>query len=520
MTLRDRFRAWLGITTAPAATPARSPMNISSTALAFAGPPEKINPFQLPTPAKGVLPPGNKGMAADSQITSAFANAMVGIWGEGLQFYGYPYLAELTQRPEYRRPSETIAMEMTRKWIKFVTSGEEDAPASDAPIVEAVVKITQKSKDAKLKKLDDAFKRLKIREAFRRGAEQDGFFGRSHIYIDTGDTDNRPELETPLIIDKRKIRKGGLKRLQNVEPMWAYPSAYNSSDPLRPDYFTPTSWWVMGKQIHSSRLIRFCAREVPDILKPAYSFGGLSLSQILKPYVDNWLQTRQSVNGMIHTYSTMVLKTNMAAVLQGGGADSLVSRAQLYNLTRDNRGLQMVDKETEEVENISAPLTDLPLLQAQSQEHMAAVTGIPITILLGITPSGLNASSEGEIRTFYAWIEDMQEAIFRDPLQRLLEIVQISEFGEIDPNIGFEFEPLWASSEVEEADIDDKKSQTAERYVNMGAVAPEEVRKVLVNAPESPYAGLDVDDVPDPPAPEPDPFGNGDAPSGNEGNDE
>ncbi|MGF6605041.1 hypothetical protein P3T23_009802, partial [Paraburkholderia sp. GAS448] len=48
------------------------------------------------------------------------------------------------------------------------------------------------------------------------------------------------------------------------------------------------------------------------MLKPAYAFGCLSLSQIAKPYVDNWLRTRQSVSDLLHSFSTMVLKTNLA----------------------------------------------------------------------------------------------------------------------------------------------------------------------------------------------------------------
>ncbi|AQH01672.1 hypothetical protein A9R05_23080 [Burkholderia sp. KK1] len=70
--------------------------------------------------------------------------------------------------------------------------------------------------------------------------------------------------------------------------------------------------------------------------------------------------------------------------------------------------------------NVSAPLGSLDRLQAQSLEHMAAVTGIPLIVMLGITPSGLNATSEGELRTFYAWIEAQQEALFIAPLSRLL----------------------------------------------------------------------------------------------------
>jgi hypothetical protein len=51
----------------------------------------------------------------------------------------------------------------------------------------------------------------------------------------------------------------------------------------------------MGTEVHASRMPAFVGHPVPDMLKPAYSFGGLSLSQMAKPYVDIWLQTRESV---------------------------------------------------------------------------------------------------------------------------------------------------------------------------------------------------------------------------------
>ena len=40
----------------------------------------------------------------------------------------------------------------------------------------------------------------------------------------------------------------------------------------------------MGRQVHTSRILTFIGRPVPDLLKPAYSFGGLSLVQL--GYVD------------------------------------------------------------------------------------------------------------------------------------------------------------------------------------------------------------------------------------------
>ena len=58
---------------------------------------------------------------------------------------------------------------------------------------------------------------------------------------------------------------------------------------------------------------------------------------------------------------------------------------------------------------MSAPLGTLDALQAQSQEQLASVSGIPLVELLGITPAGLNASSEGELKAYYGRIHDDQE---------------------------------------------------------------------------------------------------------------
>ena len=481
---------------------AKPPMRIRAGVVETMGPTTiACTPFRAPSAAPGVVPKADK-LALDSAMNATFGYAGSDAFSEGLSFMGYPYLAELTQRAEYRRPSEILAKEMTRKWIRLQATGDED-------------------KADKLREIEAEFKRLGVQDAFRRAAEQDGFFGRSQIYIDTGAGDQPQELRLPLSVSKAKIAKGSLRGLIVIEPIWTYPNTYNSTNPLRDDFFKPSIWVVMSQQIHASRLLTFVSRDVPDLLKPAYAFGGLSLSQIAKPYVDNWLRTRQSVSDALHAFSVMVLKTNMAGVLNAGSAADMTLRAQLFNQTRDNRGLMMVDKDTEDLENVTMPLGGLDKLQAQAQEQMAAVTGIPLVVLLGITPSGLNASSEGELQSFYAWIESQQSTLFGPPLSKLLAIVQLSLYGEIDPEIGFVFEPLRVMSEKEIAEVRKTEAETDAALITAGIVDPTEARARLAAQEDSAYASLDLDKVIEAPAqggeggaPGGDPFGGGDDPSG------
>lgn len=66
-------------------------------------------------------------------------------------------------------------------------------------------------------------------------------------------------------------------------------------------------------------MIDLISRPVPDMLKPAYNFGGLSLVQIAEPYVNNWLRTRDSVGDMLHSFSLSGIMTDMSQALTGKG---------------------------------------------------------------------------------------------------------------------------------------------------------------------------------------------------------
>src|SRR5258708_29156646 len=107
---------------------------------------------------------------------------------------------------------------------------------------------------------------------------------------------------------------------------------------------------------------------------------------------------------------------------------------------------------------------------------MAAVSGIPIVNLLGIQPTGLNASDEGGIRMFYDWILASQERRIRPNLTTIIDLVQISEFGQVDQEITFMFEPLMQLDEKGAAEVREIEARTAVSYVDSGVLDPAEVR--------------------------------------------
>jgi uncharacterized protein len=450
--------------------------------------------LKLPRPYPGVLPAGAPTLAQDGQISAVYNfGEQAGGW-EGYGFMGYAMLAELAQIPEFRKPSEILANEMTRKWVKLISTSDSD-------------------KTEKLKDLEDEFERLGVQEAFRQAFEGDNFFGRMQIFpVIKGFEGDL--LKTPLDI-KANVERDSLVALRVIEPIWTYPNDYNSVDPTAANFYKPQSWFVLSQQIHASRMLTVVSRPVPDILKPAYLFGGVSLTQLLHPYVENWRRTRQSVSNITHNFSTPVLKTDLGKLTEPGGAQLLFNRIDVFNNARDNQGAMVVDNEKEDFVNVSAPLSGLDKLQAQAQEQMAAIAGIPLVKLFGITPSGLNASSDGEIRSLYDTIESTQERIGTPHLRRLLDLIQMSKFGMIDSDIGFVWEPLWSLDEKGLAEVRKINAETDCAYADHGILDPLEIRLTVAAEENSRYASINVDELPVAPEQEgerDDEDDNGDAP--------
>ena len=453
----------------------------------IAPPPPK---FYSPSVVPGTVP-NNVRMAMDSVNIDVYryANSQNNFCNVSA-FVGYPVLAQLTQISEYRQLSEKTAMAMTRgNWMEFKSKSGGD-------------------KSEYISKLQTQFERFKIKELFAEAAKLDGQFGACKLFVDLGEQGAKDpaELDTPLILDKAKLLKK-LRKFKIVEPMYSYPVDYTADNPLMDTFYNPRAWYVMGLRVHSTRLLSFVGRPVPDMLKPAYNFGGISLSQLSMETVENWLKTRKSVNRIISNFSTTALRTNMADVLSGDCGDDLLNRAQLFNDVRDNQGLMLLNNgdpngesgtEGEELVQLNTPLTTLDKLQAQAQEHMAAPSSMPLSILLGITPTGLNASTDGEIRIFYDHVDDMKAKLFYNNLMVVKTIIELSEFGAVDEDIYIEFPPLWRQTDEEKAKNRKADAETAKVYVEIGALSPEDVRNKVAHDPDSGYSGINVTDMPQP----------------------
>ncbi|XKM12672.1 DUF1073 domain-containing protein [Orbaceae bacterium ac157xtp] len=444
------------------------------------------------SPPSGVLPKNpirhNHSIANDSQYLNMqhVANDMIGY--NGVIFKGYPHYAQLYNMPEFRKIVEVMATEMTRKWIELKSTG-------DSNIAE------------KISKIERELSRLNVQTRISELISHNFIYGRGQLYINlkmpkgTGLVlDDPQELKSPLALSKSKIPLNGIISLNIVEPIQTTAAALNTIDPLRDDYYQPQTWYVAGKEVHKDRLITLITNEVATFLKPAFNYGGLSLLQLIEPTVNNWLEVRDSGKDLVKGSNIFALKTNMQNILSSGECDeaeagklatSLTARARMFSTQRNSQGLMLLDFEEEDLTNINVSMAGIAEMITKYQEQPSQVTGIPVVKLTGNTPSGLNASSEGEIQVFYDMISALNEACIREPLQYIINIIQVSLFGEVDDNITFDFKPMKELTEKEIAEIESIKTSTLCELTDHMIVSDVEAREILKRSGNPNYTDME-----------------------------
>lgn len=445
-------------------------------------------------PARTLGAPEEVRVAMDHALENAGLYSLLqhgidlGVYGSSANFLGYAALQNIAQNGLIRACVETVSDDMTRNWIELTREGESDDQDANG-------------RDDKLDEINKEFDRLELQKVLHEASSMTGYYGGCLVYLDTGASGEY--LKHPLNLDPlfslEARNKGFLKAVRCIDPINVFPGTYNAIDPLAADYYKPSTWWVLGKQVHASRLIRIVANEAPLIFKPNYNFLGIPQAQILWDYVLHFQQNRDAANRLLNKFSMLIFKTAMSDILEGyNGLDQLDTRMQMLARTQSNDGVFAIDREAEDVVKVETPLSGVTDIVKQSLEQLAAMNRTPAVKLLGISPSGFNATGESDLRNYYDHVLSQQEKMLRPAIKDILDVVQISLFGEVDAAIDFTFKQLSEDDKNATAMTQQVKANTLCALLDRDIISPEEARRVLIADPSSGLNTLDPDELPEP----------------------
>jgi len=303
------------------------------------------------------------------------------------------------------------------------------------------------------------------------------------------------DYEKPFNIDG--VKKGSYRGISQIDPYWVTPELdmQGLSNPGAIGFYEPTWWRINGQRIHKSHLCITKTNEVPDILKPTYYYGGVSIPQKIYERVYAAERTANEAPILALTKRTTALYTDLNAAALN--MEKFLEKMNLWAYLRDNLGIKLLGTE-DRIEQFDTSLAELDSAIMTQYQLVAAIADVPATKLLGTTPKGFNATGEYEEASYHEFLESTQEHTLTPLVNRHHELAIRSELN-TDFEVEISWKPLDTPTAAERADINLKKAQTDQALsAGAGAISPEEIRERLIQDPDSGYANLtDIGDISD-----------------------
>lgn len=340
--------------------------------------------------------------------------------------------------------------------------------------------------DADLREfLDDALDRLDWEEKAVTAIRWARLFGGSIIVMLLDDGGG---LEEPV----------NWQDVRSVEELRVYERAIVQPDPDtyrtgKAEYFDVSSTYGGTFRVHRSRCLVFKNGSLPEYgAAQQYYYWGLPEYIRIHKDLSRALKTHTNAANMIEKSVQPVYKQRgLQSMLAGPNGDEMeLKRLQVLDASRGIMNTIAVDMEGEDYDFKTFQMTGAKEILESTCNLLSAVTCIPQTILFGRSPAGENATGESDLENYYNFVEGIQKRMLKKNIRTLIKaIVQAGVYdgsienpGSIKPI----FKPLWSLSETEKATVELTKAQraqvaaqTAQLYIDMQAIQPEEVRQAL-----------------------------------------
>lgn len=254
-------------------------------------------------------------------------------------------------------------------------------------------------------------------------------------------------------------------------------------NPLAPNYGKPEIYSITNltggtvSYVHETRCLRF--EGAPTDIVARRQFYGWTFSVLQRPYesIRQFGQTYQAVAHLLTDASQGVFKMSglLQAIAQDAGA--LQTRMALVDMSRSVMRAVMLDADTgEDFSRVATSFSGIPDVIDRFMQRVASAAEMPVSILFGRSPAGMNATGESDFRMWYDTIAAEQVKILKPQLLRIYRLMAASkELGLGTLDFDLEFQPLWEATAAEMATMRYTVAQADSLYTASGVLLPEEV---------------------------------------------
>ncbi len=291
--------------------------------------------------------------------------------------------------------------------------------------------------------------------------------------------DDDPDLTKPVNVDN-------IKAINALVPFAGWREVQVDESSIDKDQSSPTFGQPLLYQVtpvlggntfdvHVSRLIRFDGELLPRQTQTENAGWHDSVIQAAYTKIRQVDTVFDNAEIITQDFVQVILKVADLANQIASGNDAYVkARLNALDLSRHVLNSLLLDKE-EDYSKSSSSVAGLSELLDRFMMALSSVTGIPVTLLMGRSPAGMNATGESDLRFWYDKVQADQNNVLKPRLEKLIRYLFLEDGGKEPEEWSIQFNPLFQMTEKEKQDIYKGTAEADAVYIDRNVLDPSEV---------------------------------------------
>lgn len=227
-------------------------------------------------------------------------------------------------------------------------------------------------------------------------------------------------------------------------------------------------------KVHASRVIQFDGAELAWREYEANSYWMDSVLEAVYEHIRQLGAVYDSAEFIVEAFVQTVIKIkNLLAMIASGNEALLKKRLNWLNMTRHIANTELMDAE-EDYQKHSSTVAGLSEVIDRFMMGVSAATGIPVTLLMGRSPAGQNATGDADLTFYYDNVRAWQRNEFGPAIEPLIEYIIGSDDIKPKPEQwSIEFNPLHEPTSKEQAELYKLTAEGDQLYIMNQVIDPE-----------------------------------------------
>lgn len=227
--------------------------------------------------------------------------------------------------------------------------------------------------------------------------------------------------------------------------------------------------------VHESRMLMFGGVTTPRTEKQQNQGWDYSVLDLVKDVLKRCNSTWYAIGHMAIEASQAIWKLHgLGNMARGGKGDSVTRRMRLIEMGRSVTRAVIIG-EKDEFTRLAQTFTGIEKLAETTWQRLATAADMPMTVLVGSSPAGMNATGESDIKLWYDRVHVERTLVFQPVIVQLVTML-LAKRGMAELT-GWQviWPELWLESPKERADRRHTIAETDAIAVDKLGVLPEEV---------------------------------------------